>query len=225
MKTAFLPILFVFLCHSSFAQLRLGPFAGYSFTNCTVSEDSRRTIETSGAAGFVIGGIVELPLASCVSIQSGMLYMTEGCILEHYVTQDDKRISMHNVAVPLNIQYEFPSFRRQKVIAGVEFYCSANVYNQVDYYYPPDRWRDSKKPSIKPISLGYGIYFGYEMPNGLYLRATLQRSITNVFDMGYFTEGTAKCVPEQANIGIGYLMRTRRTAKSNKNDPDVPQHK
>jgi hypothetical protein len=207
--------LLLFSYYLSTAQLRLGPFAGYGLTNCAVTEDDR-PFQTSRKSGIMGGINAEYMFRSNIAVQSGILYMTEGCKIGGYVTKKDQGIFLHNIVMPMSIQYKVPTIRGQKFFIGAGLYVAGNVARQVDYYYPAGRWRSSKYPEIKPLSIGCNVHVGYELPNGIYMRLAYQQCFTDVFDIDHIIY-RATCVPYQANIGMGYYFHARRSSKTVEN--------
>lgn len=188
---------------ASQAQVRIAPEVGLNLTKFTGAD---RYDNDEFRMGWKLGLSADFGVAPGLSIAPGLFYSTKGTNND----LDDLRINTYThigyLEIPVNAVYRFP-------VAGAgNFFISAGPYLGValhgkssyslgDITYENDLTFGNGSGEMNPIDIGINAGLGYELPQGLFLKAQYGQGFTSLTE-SYKTNN------QNIQFSIGYNLRT-----------------
>ncbi len=217
-------ILFVtFLCMlagmSAFSQVKLGIKGGINFADLKYEpQDQTHGIpDANSLPSYHLGVIVDLPLASMLSLQPGVFYTGKGSKLKYSGDNWDFTQTMNPtyIEVPVNILFKPTIGANTKFYVGAGPYIAKGVGGQVSYdgnlgdisgHTDHDiKFGNSSDDDLKSTDIGANVLAGFEFSNGLLLGAQYGMSFTNNAPKGENSD-TKILRNKVLGISLGFLF-------------------
>lgn len=204
---------------TAFAQVKFGIKGGVNFADLKYEpqDQSHGIPDANSLTSFHAGVIVDVPLASVVSLQPGVMFTGKGSKLEYSGNGWDftgKENPLY-VEVPVNILFKPTIGTDTRLYVGAGPYIAAGVGGKISYsgnlgdisgYSDHDiKFGKGSGDDLKPTDIGGNILAGFEFGNGLLLGAQYGMSFTNNAPKGENSD--SKIFRNKVlSISIGYLI-------------------
>jgi len=213
-KLAFTIAAIAALTQASFAQLAIAPEVGGLFSNYP-GKDMGEKFDSKALFGMRAGAIVDIGLSNNFYLQPGILYVRNGYTFDNVISSGT--IKVNSMEIPLNVQYKFGSAGGDRFFVGVGPYLAFNLGGKADgtaYGMSTTAnlqiGNDAQTDNIKAFDFGAGLNLGYELSNGLYIRAHYQHGFVNLFPGGNTNNSSYST---NYGLSVGYLFATSGHAK------------
>jgi opacity protein-like surface antigen len=150
------------------AQVKFGARAGFNLTNVTEKYDGKAVDSDEKGSfkpGFQIGVVADIALADALSLQPGLLFATQGCTYKGEDGDEDLKINLNYIQIPINVQYKLD-------LGGNSLLLQAGPYLG---YAIGGKWKagsesedvkfGSKDEEIKAFDFGIGLGVGMQFSN------------------------------------------------------------
>ncbi len=152
------------------SRVRYGVKAGVTFADVTLS--SAPGVTTSSVTSFYVGGIVDIPVASVLSVQPGLMLVGKGAELSFPSIYSQKQTPFY-LEVPVNLVAKFEA-GPGKIFVGAGPYVSLGVFgknkitssslgNSNDNL----KFGNGDDDDLRSIDFGLNFLLGYQLTNGL----------------------------------------------------------
>lgn len=203
---------------AAFAQVRFGIKAGVNMADMKYEpkDQTNGTPDANSLTSFHAGVIVDLPLASVVSIQPGLMLTGKGSKIKYTgVVDGTQKINPLYVEVPINILFKPTIGTNTKFYIGAGPYIAAGVggkasfsgnFADVDIYKDHNlKFGNGNDDDLKATDIGGNVLAGFEFSNGLLLGAQYGMSFTNNAPGG--DNNASKILRNKVlSISLGYLI-------------------
>ena len=206
MKTTILSCLAIaLLATGANAQFAIGPEAGVNISNYT-GFSGGQYLNTTIQTGVRVGGVLQDPINHSFYIERGLFYVMNGYRMD--VPAGNASARVNTAELPLNLLYKFRENNGgDRIFIGFGPYLAFNLTGR---YKISDGSVDRKlsfgsdnADDLKIVDFGAGINAGYQVGNGVFIRAHAQIGFVNLKPYG--DENNAI---RNTNYGvtIGYLF-------------------
>lgn len=218
-KILFIATLCMIIGGSAFAQVKLGIKGGLNLADLKYEpQDQTHGIpDANSLASYHLGLIVDLPVASMLSIQPGVFYTEKGSKLKYSGNNWDftEAIKPTYIEVPVNILFKPTIGTNTKFYVGAGPYIAAGVGGEVSYdgnlgdisgHSDHDiKFGNDSNDDLKSTDIGGNVLAGFEFSNGLLLGAQYGMSFTNNAAKGENSD--SKILRNKVlSISLGYLF-------------------
>lgn len=156
-------------------EFRLGAKAGVNIS----SFGGKYTDGLDARAGFHLGGLVEIPLVGNFSIQSEILYSSQGTNFNTYFgigESYDSRLSLDYINIPIMAKYYIIRGLTAELGPQIGFLVSAK--SKYDNVYGKNE--NDVKENYKSIDFSQGIGASYRLNNGVFFSLRFNKGISNI---------------------------------------------
>jgi len=196
MKTKIISIITILLFSLTFVtaqnkeKISFGVLGGVNFQNLNEKDYDGDKIENKLITGFHVGANVPIPIVPEFYFQPGILFSTKGG--KHEGNAATTTTSLSYIEVPLNFMYK-GLLGNGYVFIGLGPYIGYAVMGKVKY----ESGSESEKrdiefqnvveledpltvPYYKAFDVGANIFFGYEMPVGIFAQLNAQLGLVKI---------------------------------------------
>ena len=204
-------ILLALLASGTFlrAQISWGPEAGLNGSNY-ISKLGGNTISTTAKLGVRVGGVVDMGLGNNLAFEPGLFYLMNGYKLSYAGATETANIN--TLEIPLNILFKIGEPGRGRFWFGLGPYLAFNLSGNVKV--PGFNGGSSISESLKfgstagtdemkSSDFGVGFNVGYQLADGLFLRAGYQKGVKNLVPGG---NGNNSQTSSNFSVTVGYLF-------------------
>jgi len=165
---------------SSNAQFTIAPEVGFQMYKSTLKVGGTK-IDSKFKPGFRIGANATYLLGKKLSIDAGLFYSVKGTKYDESISKSTTNINY--LEIPVFVNYQFGDKDKNHFFVGAGpylGYCLGGKTKgdgQDDYKLKVGS--DKAKDDVKPLDFGLNANVGYQMSNGLYLRAFYSLGLAN----------------------------------------------
>jgi hypothetical protein len=213
MKRTLTLIAFLFAFSAAWSQARLGMKGGFTLSNLrmTGTVDGNKESESgNAAAGFHIGGILDLPAGRNFHIRPELLLVSKGSSIEEfdeYGNRTKLKFRPYYLELPVNFLFHktFPRSGAAIYLGGGPVF-SYGVGGKLTL-------GDGKidvfnKGGLKRFDLGIGTILGFDLANGLTLSMSSNAGLLNIYDENpQYNPYDLKMRSSAWSLSIGYLLQ------------------
>lgn len=204
---------------AAFAQVKFGIKAGVNMADLKyeAKDETQGTPNSNSLLSFNAGVVADIPLASVVSIQPGVMLSGKGSKVKFSGDNWDYTQKMNPlyVEVPVNILFKPTIGTDTKFYIGAGPYVAAGVGGKISYsgnlgdlsaYSDHNiKYGSDADDDLKSTDIGGNVLAGFEFSNGLLLGAQYGMSFTNNAPKG--ENNDSKILRNKVlSISIGYLI-------------------
>lgn len=194
------------------AQISFGPELGVNLTNVK-AKILGGSLNGTTKAGLKLGIIADVPLGSNLYLQPGLLFANKGAKFE-----DDSKISINYLEVPVNLLYKFTLKSGDHIFFGAGPYFAYAAGGKATSYGYTTKLAigTSDIDNVKPFDFGVGLNAGYQFDMGLFFRAQYQLGLVNVDPTTNQYNSASSVKNNGFSITAGWLFSSAPTAKKKK---------
>jgi outer membrane protein with beta-barrel domain len=187
------------------AQMAIGPEGGINISNYT-GFSGGQYLNTTIQTGIRIGGVVQDPISHSFYIERGLFYVMNGFKMD--VPAGNASARINTAELPLNLLYKFHANRAgDRVFIGIGPYLAFNMTGRYKVTAASvDRklsFGSDDHDDMKIVDFGAGASIGYQVGNGVFIRAHAQMGFVNLKPYG--DENNA-LYNTNYGVTIGYLF-------------------
>jgi hypothetical protein len=225
MKTKLFSLILIFALSGSmaFAQRTAGSktsfaiLGGVNLQNLNGKDMSGDKLENDMLTGFHAGVNVQLPVAPQFYFQPGLMFSTKGAKNTHGVLTNTYKLSY--VELPLNFVYKAQVGNGYFMlgfgpyvaygIGGKAIYegGDAKIERDIEFKNEVESGDPIMTTYIKPFDAGANLFFGYELPAGLFLQLNTQLGLIDINPTDNRIIGDKKSTLKNTGYGISLGFR------------------
>lgn len=187
------------------AQFAIGPEAGLNISNYT-GFASGDNLHTDNQLGGRIGLVMQNDINHYFYIERGLYYVMNG--YRRDLPEGTASVRVNTAELPLNLQYKFrANSTGDRVFIGIGAFLAFNFSGS---YAVQDASIDrslsmgsDQHDDLKVVDFGFGAHAGYQVSNGVIIRAHVQRGIVNLKPYGDLNNAVYSM---NFGLSVGYLF-------------------
>ncbi len=206
MKTMILSCLAVaMLATGAKAQMAIGPEGGVNISNYT-GFSGGQYLNTTIQTGLRIGGVIQDPISHSFYIERGLFYVLNGYKMD--VAGGNASAWVNTAELPLNLLYKFrANGAGDRVFIGIGPYLAFNLTGRYKISaLSVDRrlsFGSDDHDDMKIVDFGAGANIGYQIGNGVFIRAHAQMGFVNLKPYG---DANNAIYNTNYGVTVGYLF-------------------
>jgi hypothetical protein len=197
---------------TSFAVL-----GGVNLQNLNGKDMSGNKLENDMLIGFHAGVNIQLPVAPEFYFQPGLMFSTKGAKNTEGVLTNTYKLSY--VELPLNFVYKAPVGSGYFMlgfgpyvaygIGGKAIYegGAATIENDIEFKKEVESGDPFTTVYVKPFDAGANLFFGYELPAGLFLQLNTQLGLLDINPEDSRITGDNKSILKNTGYGLSLGFR------------------
>jgi hypothetical protein len=197
---------------TSFAVL-----GGVNLQNLNGKDMSGNKLENDMLIGFHAGVNIQLPVAPEFYFQPGLMFSTKGAKNTEGVLTNTYKLSY--VELPLNFVYKAPVGSGYFMlgfgpyvaygIGGKAIYegGAATIENDIEFKKEVESGDPLTTVYVKPFDAGANLFFGYELPAGLFLQLNTQLGLLDINPEDSRITGDNKSILKNTGYGLSLGFR------------------
>lgn len=180
MKKTLLLAAAAFISLKSIAQLSIAPELGFQMYKVNEKVGGTK-LDFKFKPGFKIGANATYAINSKLSIDGALFYSVKGAKFDESIAK--ATTNLNYLEIPFFVNYHFGAKDKNHFFVGAGPYLGyclggkTKVDGQDDYKLKVGS--DKAKDDVKPLDFGLNANVGYQMSNGLYLRAFYSLGLAN----------------------------------------------
>lgn len=180
----FLPALLMLRVISANAQLGFGAEVGLNASDYTVKVAGKDK-DTKIRFGMRMGGLMDCAITDNLFLQPGLYYVANG--YKANFTGGHEEYSINTVEIPVNIMYKIGRLGASRLFVGAGPFIGYNIHGYYKIFSP--LYVDSRSDlrvgggatdQVNNLDAGLGVNVGYQLAEGLFLRARGQAGFVNM---------------------------------------------
>jgi hypothetical protein len=209
MKTKLLSLIFIFTLTGSmaFAQGPAGSgtsfaaLGGVNFQNLNGKDVSGNNLENDMLTGFHAGFNAQVPVAPQFFFQPGLLFSTKGA----KISESSYKLSY--VELPLNFVYK-ALLGSGYFMLGFGPYVAYGIGGKdIEFKKTVEPGDSDAIQYFKPFDSGANLFFGYELPSGLFLQLNTQLGLLDINPEDNRISGDNKSTLRNTGYGLSLGFR------------------
>ncbi|MDI9320831.1 MAG: porin family protein [Phycisphaerales bacterium] len=179
MKKTLLLAAATFISLKSSAQLSISPELGFQMYKLN-EKIAGTKIDFKFKPGFKIGANATYAINDKLSIDGALFYSVKGAKFDESIAK--ATTNLNYLEIPFFVNYHFGAKDKNHFFVGAGpylAYCLSGKTKQDSESTKLEIGSDAEKDDVKPMDFGLNANVGYEMSNGLYLRAFYSLGLAN----------------------------------------------
>jgi len=195
-KLSFLTLIFIFATSLTFGQsagdskMSFGILGGVNFQNLNGEDGAGDKLKNDMVVGFHIGANVQIPIVPQFYFQPGLMFSTKGAKNSVGLLTDTYKLSY--IELPLNFVYK-AQLGSGYFMLGFGPYLAYGIGGKATFEGGPVtvesdiKFKNEVELSdllttvyFKPLDAGANIFFGYELPSGIFAQFNAQLGLINI---------------------------------------------
>lgn len=173
------------------SKIRFAILGGVNFQNLSGKDFTGNDLDTKGTLGFHAGVNAQIRVADEFYFQPGLLYSTKGAKVNEGINTSTFNISY--VELPLNLVYK-SNLGSGYIMLGFGPYVAygingnssftdgtLEVDSDIEFTNVIEITDPITTTYFKPLDMGANIFFGYEMPAGIFIQLNTQLGLINIY--------------------------------------------